>query len=124
MDIVILNSSDKPIYEQIREQMVEQILNGTLHEGESLPSIRGLAKELEVSVITTKRAYEELELEGFINTVPGKGSFVSQGNKEHLEQKQLNSIKSQIKQVVSESKKYKVSTEQLIQWIKQFDREG
>ena len=124
MDIVILNSSEKPIYEQIREQMMEQILNGTLREGEKLPSIRGLAKELEVSVITTKRAYEELEMEGFINTVPGKGSFVSQGNKKYLEQKQISFIKSQIQQVVHESKKYNISVEELIQWIKQMDREG
>ena len=124
MDIVILNSSEKPIYEQIREQMMEQILNGTLREGEKLPSIRGLARELEVSVITTKRAYEELEVEGFINTVPGKGSFVSQGNKKYLEQKQINAIRSQINQVVHESKKYNISVEQLIEWIRQMDREG
>lgn len=124
MNIVIMNSSEKPIYEQIREQLIEQILNGTIQEGKQLPSIRGLAKELQVSVITTKRAYEELEMSGFINTVPGKGSFVSQGNKKHLEQKQIDSIKNQVRQLVSDSQKYNISGEQLIKWIQQFNREG
>ena len=77
MDIVIHNSGGVPIYDQITRQMKGLILRGELKEGEALPSMRLLAKELRISVITTKRAYEELEREGFINTVPGKGCFVA-----------------------------------------------
>ena len=80
MDIIISNAGDAPIYEQITQQLKGLILRGTLREGESLPSMRLLAKELRISVITTKRAYEELEREGFISAVPGKGCFVSPRN--------------------------------------------
>ena len=76
MDIIIKNNSDKPIYEQIKEQIKEQILSGDLKEGEALPSMRLLAKELRISMITTKRAYEELERSGYIESFTGKGSFV------------------------------------------------
>ena len=76
MDIIISNASDKPIYEQITSQMKDLILNGQLAEGEQLPSIRALASDLRISVITTKRAYADLEAQGFIETVQGKGSFV------------------------------------------------
>lgn len=77
MDIIIRNTGDAPIYDQITRQVKGLILRGELKEGESLPSMRLLAKELRISVITTKRAYEELEREGFITTVPGKGCFVA-----------------------------------------------
>ena len=77
MDIVISNSAEKPIYEQIVQQIKNQIISGVLKEGETLPSMRLLAKELRISVITTKRAYEDLERDGFIETVTGKGSFVA-----------------------------------------------
>lgn len=76
MDIIIKNNSDKPIYEQIKDQIKEQILSGDLKEGEALPSMRLLAKELRISMITTKRAYEELERSGYIESFTGKGSFV------------------------------------------------
>ena len=76
MDIIISNSSGVPIYEQIEEQIKSQIMSGDLIEGDSLPSMRVLAKELKISIITTKRAYEDLEREGFIYTVVGRGSFV------------------------------------------------
>ena len=82
MDIIISNSGGVPIYDQITRQMKGLILRGELKEGEALPSMRLLAKELRISVITTKRAYEELEREGFINTVPGKGCFVAPQNPE------------------------------------------
>ena len=78
MDIIISNSSGKPIYEQIADQVKEQIMAGALAAGDALPSMRLLAKELRISVITTKRAYEELEREGFLTTVPGKGCFVAE----------------------------------------------
>lgn len=77
MNIVISNSGDVPIYEQIVRQIKGQIIRGELREGDALPSMRLLAKELRISVITTKRAYEELERDGFLNTVPGKGCFVA-----------------------------------------------
>ena len=82
MDIIISNSGGVPIYDQITRQMKGLILRGELKEGEALPSMRLLAKELRISVITTKRAYEELEREGFITTVPGKGCFVAPQNPE------------------------------------------
>ena len=77
MDIILSNASGKPIYEQIADQVKEQIMAGSLPAGDALPSMRLLAKELRISVITTKRAYEELEREGFLTTVPGKGCFVA-----------------------------------------------
>lgn len=77
MDIILSNASGKPIYEQITDQVKEQIMAGTLRAGDALPSMRLLARELRISVITTKRAYEELEREGFLTTVPGKGCFVA-----------------------------------------------
>lgn len=86
-------------------------------EGEQLPSIRSLAKELKISVITTKRAYEELEKEGFIDTVVGKGSFVSLRNKTLLKQRQLELIQNKLKPIVSDSKKYGISFHQLINLI-------
>lgn len=84
MDIILSNSSDKPIYEQITSQVKAQILSGTLAAGAKLPSIRALASDLGVSVITTKRAYADLEQLGFIYTVQGKGCFVAEGNQELL----------------------------------------
>ena len=84
MDIILSNSSDKPIYEQITSQVKAQILSGTLAAGAKLPSIRALASDLGVSVITTKRAYADLEQLGFICTVQGKGCFVAEGNQELL----------------------------------------
>ena len=89
MDIVISNASGKPIYEQITGQIKGMILSGVLLEGDALPSMRLLAKELRISVITTKRAYEELEQEGFIETVMGKGSFVAGRNMELIREEQL-----------------------------------
>ena len=77
MNILISNASDKPIYEQIFAQIKAHILSGALEPGQALPSIRALAKDLRVSVITTKRAYDELEQAGYVNTVPGKGCFVA-----------------------------------------------
>ena len=92
MDIIITNSSDSPIYEQITSQIKNLILNGTLNEGDALPSMRTLAKELRVSVITTKRAYEELDREGFIQSFTGKGSFVCEKNTKLIKEEQLRRI--------------------------------
>ena len=88
MNILISNANDKPIYEQIFEQIKAQILSGALAPGDALPSIRALAKDLKISVITTKRAYDELESAGLIDTVAGKGCFVAEKNLELVREQQ------------------------------------
>lgn len=103
MKIIVSNSSKDPIYEQISSQIKGMIIKGELEEGEGLPSIRGLAKDLQISVITTKRAYEELEKEGFIQTMQGKGSFVAMQNKELMKEKKLKIIEEKLVEVVEES---------------------
>ena len=104
MKIIISNSSTDPIYEQIAKQVKASIIQGKLEAGDNLPSIRGLARDLQVSVITTKRAYEELEKEGFIETMQGKGSFVASQNKELLRERKLKIIEDKLAVVVKESK--------------------
>lgn len=94
MDIIISNSSGKPIYEQICDQIKAAIVSGDLAEGEQLPSIRALANSLRVSAITTKRAYADLEATGLIETVQGKGSFVAGGNAELIREEQLRQIEA------------------------------
>ena len=105
MDIILSNSSGKPIYEQIADQVREQILSGALSAGDALPSMRVLAKELRISVITTKRAYEELERDGFLDNVPGKGSFVAPQNRELLREAQLRRVEDVLAQAVDEARK-------------------
>ena len=105
MDIILSNSSGKPIYEQIADQVREQILSGALRPGDALPSIRLLAKELRISVITTKRAYEELERDGFLDNVPGKGCFVAPQNRELLREAQLRRVEDVLAQAVDEARK-------------------
>lgn len=104
MKIIISNSSPDPIYEQVTRQIKAQIINGELREGESLPSIRKLAQGLQISVITTKRAYEELEKEGFIDTVEGKGSFVAMQNKELLREKKMKIVEEKMVEAVEEAR--------------------
>jgi GntR family transcriptional regulator len=104
MRIVISNSSPDPIYEQITRQFTAQIISGELREGEPLPSIRKLAQELQISVITTKRAYEELEKEGFIDTVEGKGSFVAMQNKDLLREKKMKIVEEKLAAAVDEAR--------------------
>lgn len=103
MKIIIANSSSEPIYTQVANQLRSHIIKGELQEGELLPSIRGLAKDLQISVITTKRSYDELEKEGFIETVPGKGSYVAVQNKELMKEKKLKIIEDKLLDVVKES---------------------
>ncbi len=100
MDIIISNSSGKPIYEQITTQVKSSILTGALREGEALPSMRLLAKDLRVSVITTKRAYEELAREGFVSNVPGKGCFVAVKNPALLREETLRRTQDILQQAV------------------------
>ena len=104
MDIIISNSSGKPIYEQITSQIKNMILNGTLQEGEALPSMRLLAKELRISVITTKRAYEDLERDGFIETATGRGSFVASKNLEFVREEHLRMVEEKLQQTVDLAK--------------------
>ena len=105
MDIILSNSSGKPIYEQIADQVREQILSGALSAGDALPSMRVLAKELRISVITTKRAYDELERDGFLDNVPGKGCFVAPQNRELLREAQLRRVEDVLAQAVDEARK-------------------
>ena len=105
MDIILSNSSGKPIYEQIADQVREQILSGALSAGDALPSMRVLAKELRISVITTKRAYQELERDGFLDNVPGKGCFVAPQNRELLREAQLRRVEDVLAQAVDEARK-------------------
>lgn len=104
MEIYISNASDKPIYEQIAEQIKSMILTGELAEGAPLPSMRLLAKELRISVITTQRAYNDLERDGFIETVTGKGSFVAKKNLELVREEHLRRAEEAIRQAVDTAK--------------------
>ncbi|GLC30589.1 GntR family transcriptional regulator [Clostridium omnivorum] len=113
MRILISNSSGEPIYEQIINQIKSAILTEELTAGEPLPSIRNLAQELRISVITTKRAYEELEKEGFIETIPGKGSYVSSQNKELLKEKRLKGLEEKLLEAIDESKILELSLDEL-----------
>ncbi len=113
MDIIISNSSGKPIYEQITSQIKAMILNGELKEGDALPSMRLLAKELRISVITTKRAYEDLERDGFLTTVVGKGSFVAGTNRELLREEQLRVVEDHLQKAVDAAKGSGMTKEEL-----------
>ena len=104
MDILISNSSPVALYEQIETQIINQILNGSLKPGDPLPSIRALAKELKVSIITSKRAYEELEKEGFIETVVGKGTFISGANSERLREAAMAEMEDKLETVIISAK--------------------
>ena len=113
MDIILSNSSDKPIYEQISSQVKAQILSGALAAGVKLPSIRALASDLGVSVITTKRAYADLEQLGFICTVQGKGCFVAEGNQELLRESQLCHIEELLAQAAAQADTLGVARDKL-----------
>jgi GntR family transcriptional regulator len=113
MNIIISNSSGEPIYEQITKQIKNLIFIGKLCEGDSLPSIRNLAQELKISVITTKRSYEELEREGFIKTIPGKGSYVAGQNKELLKEKRIKLIEDKLIEAIDESRLINLSLKDL-----------
>ncbi len=104
LDIIISNIDDKPIYEQIYVQIKNMIVSGKLKEGDPLPSIRNLAKDLRISVITTKRAYEELEKDGYIYTVKAKGSFVNKKNIKLIKEENLKKIEFHIKEILDLAK--------------------
>lgn len=113
MHIIISNSGEQPIYEQIAVQIKNHILSGVLSPGEALPSLRLLAKELRVSIISTKRAYEELEREGFIQSVPGKGSFVAPQNLELIREERLRQAEEKLREAVDIARASGISGEEL-----------
>ena len=112
MEIIIRNTSGQPIYSQIASQIKAQILSGELQPGEALPSIRALAKDLKISVITTKRAYDELENAGFLDTVAGKGCFVAEKNLELIRERQMAELEEHLTAAVAIAKRNGVSYEQ------------
>lgn len=117
MEIIINNSNNKPIYEQITSQIKALILSGELNEGDSLPSMRLLAKDLRISVITTKRAYEELEKDGFITTATGRGSFVAEKNLELVRENNLRQIEELLGEAIDIAKKTDIKKEELTDLI-------
>lgn len=123
MDIVISNASGKPIYEQIMSQIKNLILTGALKEGDALPSMRHLAKELRISVITTKRAYEELERDGFIVSVTGKGSFVACKNPEFIREEHLRMAEELLREAADTAHRGGISLAELNDILTMFYRE-
>ena len=124
MNLIISNSSGKPIYDQIYTKLKEQILNGTLKANEMLPSIRGLAKDLRISVITTKRAYEDLERDGFVVTVAGKGCFVAPRNLELMREEQRKQVEQTLEQAVEQAQAASITLEEMQQMLSLLYEEG
>ena len=117
VNILIDNKSGTPIYDQIYSQIKSQIISGALKQDELLPSIRGLAKDLRISFITTKRAYEELEKEGFIYTLPAKGCYVAPKNVELLREENLKKIEEHIDEVVRLAAFCNLSKQEIIEMV-------
>lgn len=116
--MILSNSSNEPLYEQIKNQIKSQIINQEIEEGQMLPSIRSLAKLLQVSVITTKRAYDELETEGFIESVPGKGSYVAPQNPDLLKDRTIKLVEEKLKEALDISRQYGIEDETVVEIIK------
>lgn len=117
VNIIISNSSGQPIYDQISSQIKNMIISGELNEGDTLPSMRLLAKELRISVITTKRAYEELERDGFIVSITGKGSFVASKNIDFIKEEQLKNIEEHMQKIVEAAEICGLNFEDLTQML-------
>lgn len=113
MDIIIRNNSESPIYDQIKEQIKAMIISGELKEGDALPSMRLLAKELRISIITTKRAYEELEREGYIESFTGKGSFVRSINRQLVKESVMCEIEELYEEILDRAKLAGISEDEL-----------
>lgn len=124
MDIIISNASGVPIYEQIVRQIKGLILSEALQEGEALPSIRLLARDLRISVITTKRAYEELERDGFLTTVPGKGCFVAHQNRETRREAVLCRVEEHLAAAVEEARAGAVDLDELTEMLVTLYKDG
>ena len=123
MDIIISNAGGQPIYDQITRQIKGHILSGVLQEGEALPSMRALARDLRISVITTKRAYEELERDGFICTVAGKGSFVAQQDLELAKESNLREIEAHLQAAVELGRQIELTVDDLQNILKVLSEE-
>ena len=123
MEIIISNSSNKTIYEQICLQVKTLIMNGTLSAGEPLPSMRSLAKDLHISVITVQRAYEDLTRDGFIETVSGKGSFVSSQNQGFIQEEQLRIAEDFLRQAAEIGRSHGIAFEQMANILKLYYEE-
>ena len=118
MDLIISNTSNQPIYEQIYTQIKDLIISGKLVQGETLPSIRVLAKDLRISVITTKRAYDELEQAGYIDTIAGKGCFVAATNMELLKEENLKKVEEYLQKIAILAKSCNLSNEDIIEMFR------
>ena len=123
MEIIIRNTGGQPIYEQIYSQLKAQIIAGVLTPGEALPSIRALAKDLKISVITTKRAYDELEAEGFLYTVAGKGCFVAEKNLDLIREQQLKELEDHLSAAVELAKSCGLTAEELFDMLRVLSEE-
>ena len=113
MEIVLSNSSDKPIYEQIAAQIRDAVAAGELAAGEQLPSIRALAPQLRISAITTKRAYQDLEAQGYVTTIPGKGCFVAEQNLDLLREERLRRVEASLARAVCDARACGLSDDEL-----------
>lgn len=118
MKILISTTIHTPIYEQIVNQIRDAVVKGELVEGEGIPSIRVLARDLQVSVITTKRAYEELEQEGVIESIPGRGFYICRQNNDHLREKQLMNLEKKFSDLILESRSAGMNLEDIVEMIK------
>lgn len=118
MDLIISNASGKPIYEQIYTQIKNNILSGQLSPGDALPSIRALAKDLRISVITTTRAYDELEKDGFIDRVPGKGCYVAEKNLELVREAHLKQIEDHMGEIVTLAEACSLTEEEAVEMLR------
>ena len=118
MELIIRNTAGQPIYDQISSQIKAQIIAGALQPGDALPSIRGLAKDLKISVITTKRAYDELEAQGFITTVAGKGCFVAEKNLDLVREQQLKDLEGHLTAAVELAKSCNISHQELHEMLR------
>lgn len=124
MDIILSNSSDESIYKQIVSQIKTQILNGTLSPGEALPSMRVLAAQLRISLITTKRAYEELEKDGFIENYVGRGCFVKAQNTEFLREEGIRQTEELLAKACESAKRYNLSLEEITEILEVLYKEA
>ena len=118
MELIIRNTAGQPIYDQISSQIKAQIIAGTLRSGDALPSIRGLAKDLKISVITTKRAYDELEAEGYVYTVAGKGCFVAEKDLDLIREQKLKELEGHLSAAVQLARTCGLSREELLETLR------
>ena len=114
MKVIISNSSSIPIYEQIKNQIISQIMSEELKEGDTIPSIRNLAQDIKISVMTIKKAYDELENEGYINSVQGKGTYIAPKNTELIREQANKEIEEHISKIIEISNKFNINKEEVI----------